>query len=80
MALTVAKSLPAGLHLYNTLTGELPAQEMHNFMMPTDGTHHIVVEILSADDCVTLYSAGICTNSNLFVWNGREVSQCISEF
>lgn len=22
MALTVAKSLPAGLHLYNTLTGE----------------------------------------------------------
>lgn len=23
MALTVAKSLPAGLHLYNTLTGEM---------------------------------------------------------
>ncbi|KAK2826421.1 hypothetical protein Q5P01_020635 [Channa striata] len=45
MALTVAKSLPAGLHLYNTLT----------------------------DDNVTLYSAGINTNSDLFVWNGREV-------
>ncbi|XP_058471340.1 ubiquitin carboxyl-terminal hydrolase 40 isoform X2 [Solea solea] len=45
MALTVAKSLPAGLHLYNTLT----------------------------DDTVSLYSAGIHTNSDLFVWNGREV-------
>uniref|UniRef100_A0A8C6PFL3 Ubiquitin carboxyl-terminal hydrolase n=1 Tax=Nothobranchius furzeri TaxID=105023 RepID=A0A8C6PFL3_NOTFU len=45
MALTVAKSLPAGLHLYNTLT---------------------------ADD-VSLYSVGIHTNSDLFVWNGREV-------
>ncbi|XP_047467575.1 ubiquitin carboxyl-terminal hydrolase 40 isoform X2 [Mugil cephalus] len=45
MALTVAKSLPAGLHLYNTLT----------------------------DDSVSLYSAGICTNTDLFVWNGREV-------
>ncbi|XP_029317046.1 ubiquitin carboxyl-terminal hydrolase 40 isoform X2 [Cottoperca gobio] len=45
MALTVARSLPAGLHLYNTVT----------------------------DDCVSLYSAGICTNSDLFVWNGREV-------
>ncbi|XP_074548173.1 ubiquitin carboxyl-terminal hydrolase 40 isoform X2 [Halichoeres trimaculatus] len=45
MALTVAKSLPAGLHLYNTIT----------------------------DDSVSLYSAGISTNSDLFVWNGREV-------
>ncbi|XP_041669120.1 ubiquitin carboxyl-terminal hydrolase 40 [Cheilinus undulatus] len=45
MALTVAKSLPAGLHLYNTLT----------------------------DDSVSLYSAGISSNSDLFVWNGREV-------
>uniref|UniRef100_A0A4W6EC60 Ubiquitin specific peptidase 40 n=1 Tax=Lates calcarifer TaxID=8187 RepID=A0A4W6EC60_LATCA len=45
MALTVARSLPAGLHLYNTLT----------------------------DDNVSLYSAGIYTNSDLFVWNGREV-------
>ncbi|KAM3871140.1 ubiquitin carboxyl-terminal hydrolase 40 [Diretmus argenteus] len=45
MALTVAKCLPAGLHLYNTLT----------------------------DDNVSLYSAGIYTNSELFVWNGREV-------
>ncbi|XP_038584441.1 ubiquitin carboxyl-terminal hydrolase 40 isoform X2 [Micropterus salmoides] len=45
MALTVAKSLPAGLHLYNTVT----------------------------DDSVSLYSAGILTNSDLFVWNGREV-------
>ncbi|KAK7904201.1 hypothetical protein WMY93_016808 [Mugilogobius chulae] len=45
MALTVAKSLPAGLHLYNTLT----------------------------DDCVSLYSAGITNNTDLFVWNGKEV-------
>ncbi|XP_028251645.1 ubiquitin carboxyl-terminal hydrolase 40 isoform X2 [Parambassis ranga] len=45
MALTVAKSLPAGLHLYNTLR----------------------------DDSVSLYSAGIYTNTDLFVWNGREV-------
>ncbi|XP_007576687.1 ubiquitin carboxyl-terminal hydrolase 40 isoform X1 [Poecilia formosa] len=45
MALTVAKSLPAGLHLYNTLT----------------------------DDSVSLYSAGIHTNTDLFVWNGKEV-------
>ncbi|XP_038129228.1 ubiquitin carboxyl-terminal hydrolase 40 isoform X1 [Cyprinodon tularosa] len=45
MALTVAKSLPAGLHLYNTLT----------------------------DDGVSLYGAGIHTNTDLFVWNGMEV-------
>ncbi|KAJ0063044.1 hypothetical protein NL108_010661, partial [Boleophthalmus pectinirostris] len=45
MALTVAKSLPAGLHLYNTLT----------------------------DDGVSLYSAGITNNTDLFVWNGKEV-------
>ncbi|XP_029688638.1 ubiquitin carboxyl-terminal hydrolase 40 isoform X2 [Takifugu rubripes] len=45
VALTVAKSHPAGLHLYNTLT----------------------------DDEVSLYSAGIHTNSDLFVWNGKEV-------
>ncbi|XP_029900547.1 ubiquitin carboxyl-terminal hydrolase 40 isoform X2 [Myripristis murdjan] len=45
MALTLAKCLPAGLHLYNTLT----------------------------DDNVSLYSAGIYTNTDLFVWNGREV-------
>ncbi|XP_041827109.1 ubiquitin carboxyl-terminal hydrolase 40 isoform X2 [Melanotaenia boesemani] len=45
MALTVAKSLPAGLHLYNTLT----------------------------DDSISLYSAGISANTDLFVWNGREV-------
>uniref|UniRef100_A0A3B5M5R6 USP domain-containing protein n=1 Tax=Xiphophorus couchianus TaxID=32473 RepID=A0A3B5M5R6_9TELE len=45
MALTVAKSLPAGLHLYNTLT----------------------------DDSVSLYSAGIHTHTDLFVWNGKEV-------
>ncbi|KAM4540583.1 ubiquitin carboxyl-terminal hydrolase 40 isoform 2-T2 [Fundulus diaphanus] len=45
MALSVAKSLPAGLHLYNTLT----------------------------DDSVSLYSAGIHTNTDLFVWNGKEV-------
>ncbi|CAL9686961.1 unnamed protein product [Knipowitschia caucasica] len=45
MALTVAKSLPAGLHLYNTLT----------------------------DDAVSLYSAGVTNNTDLFVWNGTEV-------
>ncbi|XP_068607993.1 ubiquitin carboxyl-terminal hydrolase 40 [Brachionichthys hirsutus] len=45
MALTMAKSLPAGLHLYNTMT----------------------------DDGVSLYGAGIQTNSDLFVWNGKEV-------
>ncbi|XP_054652144.1 ubiquitin carboxyl-terminal hydrolase 40 [Dunckerocampus dactyliophorus] len=45
MALTVAKMLPAGLHLYNTLT----------------------------DDSASLYSAGLCANCDLFVWNGREV-------
>lgn len=45
MALTVAKSLPAGLHLYNTLT----------------------------DDSVSVYSSGIHTNTDLFVWNGKEV-------
>ncbi|XP_062324744.1 ubiquitin carboxyl-terminal hydrolase 40 [Osmerus eperlanus] len=45
MALTVAKSLPAGLHLYNTLQ----------------------------DDNMLLFSAGIYSNSDLFVWNGREV-------
>lgn len=26
-----------------------------------------------ADDSVSLYSAGIVTNTDLFVWNGREV-------
>ncbi|CAN9502416.1 unnamed protein product [Ophioblennius macclurei] len=45
MALTVAKSLPAGLHLYNTLT----------------------------DDGISLNSAGIYNNTDLFVWNGRDV-------
>uniref|UniRef100_A0A671TUG1 Ubiquitin specific peptidase 40 n=1 Tax=Sparus aurata TaxID=8175 RepID=A0A671TUG1_SPAAU len=45
MALTMAKSLPAGLHLYNTII----------------------------DDGVSVYSAGLQTNSDLFVWNGREV-------
>ncbi|XP_029972099.1 ubiquitin carboxyl-terminal hydrolase 40-like isoform X1 [Salarias fasciatus] len=45
MALTVAKSLPAGLHLYNTLT----------------------------DDNISLNSAGIYNNTDLFVWNGRDV-------
>ncbi|XP_048090976.1 ubiquitin carboxyl-terminal hydrolase 40 [Alosa alosa] len=46
MALTVAQSLPAGLHLYDTLT----------------------------DDQQSLYSAGVNSGSDLFVWNGREVS------
>ncbi|XP_012696474.2 ubiquitin carboxyl-terminal hydrolase 40 [Clupea harengus] len=46
MALTVAQSLPAGLHLYDTL----------------------------ADDQQSLYSAGVNSGSDLFVWNGREVS------
>uniref|UniRef100_A0A8C9TZX4 Ubiquitin carboxyl-terminal hydrolase n=1 Tax=Scleropages formosus TaxID=113540 RepID=A0A8C9TZX4_SCLFO len=47
MALTLAKSLPAGLHLYNTLTG---------FSSPTE-------------------FAGVTNGSDLFVWNGREVSK-----
>ncbi|KAJ8253298.1 hypothetical protein GJAV_G00211330 [Gymnothorax javanicus] len=51
MALTVAKSLPAGLHLYNTLS----------------------------DDQQSLYSAGIRDGSDLFVWNGREVSDISQE-
>ncbi|XP_067315155.1 ubiquitin carboxyl-terminal hydrolase 40 [Pseudorasbora parva] len=46
MALTLAKNVPAGLHLYDTLT----------------------------DDQMSLYSAGVCNGSDLFVWNGREVS------
>lgn len=75
MALTVAKSLPAGLHLYNTLTGELAAQTRLKFVILIDGTDYILFWMLSVDDCVSLYSAGIHTNSNLFVWNGREVSK-----
>nr|XP_023695916.1 ubiquitin carboxyl-terminal hydrolase 40 [Paramormyrops kingsleyae] len=46
MALTVARKLPAGLHLYNTLT----------------------------DDAQSLYAVGVSDGSDLFVWNGREVS------
>ncbi|XP_048056384.1 LOW QUALITY PROTEIN: ubiquitin carboxyl-terminal hydrolase 40 [Megalobrama amblycephala] len=46
MALTLAKNVPAGLHLYDTLT----------------------------DDQMSLYSAGVCHGSDLFVWNGREVN------
>uniref|UniRef100_A0A8C2BJQ0 Ubiquitin specific peptidase 40 n=1 Tax=Cyprinus carpio TaxID=7962 RepID=A0A8C2BJQ0_CYPCA len=46
MALTLAKNVPAGLHLYDTLT----------------------------DDQISLYSAGVSNGSDLFVWNGREVS------
>lgn len=46
MALTLAKNVPAGLHLYDTLT----------------------------DDQMSLYSAGVRNGSDLFVWNGREVS------
>ncbi|XP_077587868.1 ubiquitin carboxyl-terminal hydrolase 40 [Stigmatopora nigra] len=45
MVLTMAKTLPAGLHLYNTLT----------------------------DDNVSLWSAGVATNTDLFIWNGQEV-------
>ncbi|XP_061552768.1 ubiquitin carboxyl-terminal hydrolase 40 isoform X2 [Phycodurus eques] len=45
IALTLAKMLPPGLHLYNTL----------------------------ADDTVSLLSAGVATNPDIFVWNGREV-------
>lgn len=37
MALTVAKSLPAGLHLYNTLTGELHGQEILKSITSIDG-------------------------------------------
>ncbi|XP_051987038.1 ubiquitin carboxyl-terminal hydrolase 40 [Xyrauchen texanus] len=46
MALTLAKNVPAGLHLYDTLT----------------------------NDQISLYSAGVCNGSDLFVWNGREVN------
>ncbi|XP_035388075.1 ubiquitin carboxyl-terminal hydrolase 40 [Electrophorus electricus] len=46
MALTLAKNLPAGLHLYDTLD----------------------------DDEKSLYSAGLCNGSDLFVWNGKEVN------
>uniref|UniRef100_A0A673H1M7 USP domain-containing protein n=1 Tax=Sinocyclocheilus rhinocerous TaxID=307959 RepID=A0A673H1M7_9TELE len=46
MALTLAMNVPAGLHLYDTLT----------------------------DDQISLYSAGVSNGSDLFVWNGREVS------
>lgn len=46
MALTLAKNVPAGLHLYDTLT----------------------------DDQMSLYSAGVCNGTDLFVWNGREVN------
>lgn len=43
MALTVARSLPAGLHLYNTLTGKLAAQKILEFMTSIDGTNYILV-------------------------------------
>ncbi|XP_061699369.1 ubiquitin carboxyl-terminal hydrolase 40 isoform X2 [Syngnathoides biaculeatus] len=46
IALTLAKMLPAGLHLYDTL----------------------------ADDAVSLLGAGVTTNPDIFVWNGREIS------
>ncbi|KAA0713389.1 Ubiquitin carboxyl-terminal hydrolase 40 [Triplophysa tibetana] len=46
MALTVAKNVPAGLHLYDELT----------------------------DDQMSLYSAGVCNGTDLFVWNGRDVN------
>ncbi|KAB5515425.1 hypothetical protein PHYPO_G00249580 [Pangasianodon hypophthalmus] len=46
MTLTITKNLPAGLHLYDTLT----------------------------DDRQSLYSAGVCNGSDLFVWNGTEVN------
>lgn len=80
MALTVAKSLPAGLHLYNTLTGETRCKKT------TRGIQKLGIYIqyfgnyillLFADDSVSLYSAGIYTNSDLFVWNGREVRKDI---
>lgn len=77
MALTVAKSLPAGLHLYNTLTGEFAARKTLWVIKSIDQTNYIVPYVLSADDCVSLYSAGIHTNSNLFVWNGTEVGKDI---
>lgn len=33
--------------------------------------------VLFADDSVSVYSAGLQTNSDLFVWNGREVRKGI---
>lgn len=75
MALTVAKSLPAGLHLYNTLTGEtLKIQNSSRGQKQfCKFCNYILVVVLFADDSVSVYSAGIYTNSDLFVWNGREV-------
>lgn len=43
MALTVAKSLPAGLHLYNTLTGETRAQEILEYIRLIYVTNYILV-------------------------------------
>lgn len=79
MALTVAKSLPAGLHLYNTVTGDtlkckIPSSGQKKFYKCCN---YILPVVLFADDSVSLYSAGILTNSDLFVWNGREVRKGI---
>lgn len=43
MALTVAKSLPAGLHLYNTLTGETLVQEILEDMRLIYVTNYFLV-------------------------------------
>lgn len=74
MALTVAKSLPAGLHLSNTLTGEMITGGMcggvEDNCIIIDGCDTF---FFFTDDEVSLYAAGIHTNSDLFVWNGKEV-------
>ncbi len=75
MALTVAKSLPAGLHLYNTITGEMLACKLllRGKQKFNKCGNYILVVILFTDDSVSLHRAGIQTNCDLFVWNGREV-------
>lgn len=36
---------------------------------------YVLLAFLFSDDSISLYSAGIYTNSDLFVWNGREVKK-----
>ncbi|CAG10359.1 unnamed protein product, partial [Tetraodon nigroviridis] len=69
MALTVAKSLPAGLHLSNTLTGGMITDKMERSITAA----YLMAVALFTDDGVSLCGAGIHTNTDLFVWNGKEV-------
>ena len=83
MALTVAQSLPAGLHLYDTLAGTntnaLFVVLIWRFTCPWNNLFSCVrvrvyVRVCVSDDQQSLYSAGVNSGSDLFVWNGREVS------